>query len=167
MRTAIGTGSLHRYGKCTSIALQHAAHHLVSSRAHYGRSSPNSNAARVRRLARAAQGIGSVGRTVWSCAEHRAAPDSMRGVRLLERRTPERFCREHRSTRNSGRTSSVASTRSQSPTAHRCGGCVAQRCTAASIDGLGGASCELGERLAVHLLGGQRSFHSHLAVFTP
>ena len=27
--------------------------------------------------------------------------------------------------------------------------------------------CELGERLAVHLLGGQRSFHSHLAVFTP
>ena len=78
-----------------------------------------------------------------------------------------RFRREHRSTRNSGRLSSVASTRPWSPTAHRCGGCVAQRCTAASIDGLGGQRCELGELLAVHLLGGQRSFHSHLAVFTP
>ena len=44
MRTAIGTGSLHRYGKCTSIALQHAAHHLVSSQADFGRSSPKLNA---------------------------------------------------------------------------------------------------------------------------
>ena len=91
MRTGIGTGSLHQYGKCTSIALQHAYQHTVCSRTDIGRRRVNPNADRVSRVAHASLRFGRLGTIAAAPPTRHATPNSMPFDDLAARRQPDRF----------------------------------------------------------------------------